>query len=254
MSLGQHLLELRKRLFLAAGGVLAGAVAGWFLSDFVLTSLRAPLEQIAKSQHRLALLNYDNVTGSFDLKLQIAIMIGVVISCPIWLYQIWAFFLPGLNKRERQYGLGFFLTAVPLFFAGCAAGWFVFPHIVQLLASFGTSHDAAVMQAQNYFMFALKLCIVVGVAFVLPVFLVMLNFIGILSAKAILKGWRIAMLAIVLFTAIATPSVDVFSMFLLAVPMIVLYFGAVGVATIHDRRAQHVANKIEADLTRSAGA
>ncbi len=81
----------------------------------------------------------------------------------------------------------------------------------------------------------LKLVLVVGVAFVLPVFLVLLNFIGILSAKAILKGWRWAILAIVVFTAIATPAADIASMMLLALPMVFLYFASLGVAALHDR-------------------
>lgn len=249
MSLGEHLLELRKRLFRAAGRILVGAVAGWFLSTWVLDTLKAPIEAIAKHQHRLAQLNYDTVTGSFDLKIQIAITIGIVIASPIWLYQLWAFFVPGLSRKELKYGLGFFFSAVPLFLAGCAAGWFVVPHIVTLLASFGGSDDAALYQAKSYFDFVLKLVVAVGIAFVLPVFLVLLNFVGVLAGKTILKGWRFALLAIVVFTAIVTPSADIISMFLLAVPMVALYFAAVGVAVLHDRRAQKIARRIEAELT-----
>ncbi len=130
MTLGEHFLELRKRLVRAAAGLLAGSVVGWFLAGYVLDALRAPIIQIAKQQHRLAELNYDNITGAFDLKIEIAFTIGVVISSPIWLYQIWAFFVPALSRKELRYGLGFFLSAVPLFLAGCAAGWFVVPHIV----------------------------------------------------------------------------------------------------------------------------
>ena len=88
----------------------------------------------------------------------------------------------------------------------------------------------------------------VGIAFVLPVFLVLLNFVGVLSAKTILKGWRIAILVICLFTAIATPAADVVSMFLLAIPMVILYFAAVGIATIHDRRAAKRAEEFEESI------
>ena len=123
MTLGEHFVELRKRLFRSAIGLLIGAVIGWFLAGWVLDALREPIIQIAKQQNRLAELNYDNITGAFDLKLQIAITIGVVISSPIWLYQIWAFFVPALSRKELKYGLGFFFTAVPLFLAGCAAGY-----------------------------------------------------------------------------------------------------------------------------------
>lgn len=248
MTLGEHFVELRKRLFRSAIGLLIGAVIGWFLAGWVLDALREPIIQIAKQQNRLAELNYDNITGAFDLKLQIAVTIGVVISSPIWLYQIWAFFVPALSRKELKYGLGFFFTAVPLFLAGCAAGWFVVPHIVQLLTSFAPNEDTAFIQAKDYFDFVLKLVVAIGVAFVLPVFLVLLNFVGVLSAQSIIKSWRWALLVIFLFTAIATPSADIVSMFLLAIPMVVLYFAAWVISWFHDRRVARNAVRLEADL------
>ncbi|HEY8591084.1 MAG TPA: twin-arginine translocase subunit TatC, partial [Naasia sp.] len=151
--------------------------------------------------------------------------------------QIWAFLVPGLTKRERQYGFGFFFAAVPLFFAGCLAGWYVWPHIVELMVGFAPEEERVYLNAAEYLDFVLKLVIVVGVAFVLPVFLVLLNFAGVISAVGILKGWRVAILTITLFTAVATPAADVISMFLLAIPMVLLYLAAAGVAWIHDKRA-----------------
>ena len=236
MSLGGHLVELRKRLYLSAIFIVLGAVAGWFSADFLLAQLREPIFLVASSQDRVATLNYDGITSAFDLKLQIAFTVGIVISSPFWLYQIWAFFMPGLTRREIKYTLGFMLSAIPLFIAGCAAGWFVYPHIVALMTSFAPSDDATIITAKTYFDFVLKLVLVVGVAFVLPVFLVLFNFAGLLSAQSILKSWRIAVLVITLFTAIATPAADVLSMFLLAIPMVMLYFLAAGIAWIHDRR------------------
>lgn len=248
MSLGRHLLELRKRLFLAALGIVLGAVAGWFLSGFVLDGLRAPIEAVAGARHGLSALNYDGITTAFDLKLQIAVTVGIILSSPVWLYQVWAFLVPGLNRKELGYGLGFFFTAVPLFLAGCAAGWYVLPHIVTLLTSFAPSEDANFIQAKDYFDFVLKLMVAIGIAFVLPVFLVLLNFVGVLSATSILKSWRIAMLVIILFTAIATPSADIISMFLLAVPMVLLYFTAYAIAWVHDRRAAKRSMRLDAEL------
>ena len=93
-----------------------------------------------------------------------------------------------------------------------------------------------------YLDFVLRLVLIIGVAFVLPVFLVLLNFAGVLRAKAILKGWRIAILITIVFTALATPSADVISMLLLAAPLIALYFGSVGVAFLHDRRVDRRAD------------
>ena len=248
MTLAEHFVELRKRLFRSALALLLGSVVGWFLSGYVMDALRGPITEIAKQQDRVATLNYDSITGAFDLKMQVAITIGAIISSPVWLYQIWAFFVPAMTRRELKYGFGFFFTAVPLFIAGGVTGWLLVPHIVSLLTSFAPSPDTAIIGAKTYFDFILKLVIAVGIAFVLPVFLVLLNFVGVLSAKSIIASWRWALILIALFTAIATPAADVLSMFLLAIPMVALYFAAYGVAWLHDRRAAKAANRLEAEL------
>jgi sec-independent protein translocase protein TatC len=233
MSLGEHLVELRKRILIAAIAVAVGAAVGWLLSGYVWDALRAPIYLIAHARH--AQLNYPDITSAFDLKLKIAIYVGVIISSPVWLFQIFAFLAPGLTKAEKKYTYGFVFTAVPLFLLGCASGWYVVPHVVTLLTSFAPSQDAALIVAGDYFDFVLKLVVAIGIAFVLPVFVVLLNFAGIISAKSIIRSWKIATLLIILFTAIATPAADVVSMFLLALPMVVLYFGAYGTAALHDR-------------------
>jgi sec-independent protein translocase protein TatC len=253
MSLGQHLVELRKRLFRAAIAILVGAIIGYLLSDFVLSALQAPIATIAHLQHRDAKLNFTDITSAFNLKILISFYVGLFLSSPVWLYQIFAFLVPGLTSKEKRYTFGFFFTAVPLFLAGCTAGWLVLPHIVELLTSFAPSESAQLMPATDYLNFVLKLVLAVGIAFVMPVFVVLLNFMGIISGKAILKAWRVAILLICVFTAIATPAADVTSMFLLAVPMAVLYFMAVGVAFWHDAIARRKARAIETELgTQSA--
>jgi sec-independent protein translocase protein TatC len=236
MSLGAHLIELRKRLFISAIAILVGAVVGWILSEAVWNALREPVQQIVEVQARAAEITYPTITGAFDLRLQIAFTLGIVISSPVWLYQVFAFLVPGLTSKEKKYTFGFFFTAIPLFFAGCAAGWFVLPNIVELMTSFVPAQDVSYLDAKIYFDFVLKLVLAIGIAFVVPVFVVLLNFAGVISAASIIKSWRIAILVIVLFTAFATPSADVVSMFMLAIPMIGLYFAAYGIAYLHDRR------------------
>lgn len=247
MPLAAHLRELRKRLFIAAIGIAVGAVAGWVLSDWIWEQLREPVMAIAEAQGRQAEINYPHITSAFDLRLQIALYTGLIISSPVWLYQIFAFLTPGLTRTEKRYTFGFFFTAVPLFFAGCAAGWFVLPNIVALMAGFAPTDTVTYFEATAYFNFVLKLMLAIGIAFVLPVFLVLLNFAGVLSAAALIRSWRVAILVICLFTAIATPAADVVSMFMLAIPMVVLYFAAYGIAYLHDRRAAKRAAALEAE-------
>lgn len=236
MSLGEHFLELRKRLLISAIAIVVGLVAGWIFRFQVWDVLRQPVYDIAEQQGREASINYGDVTSGFDLQVQIALFIAVIVASPVWLYQIWAFFAPGLSKKEKLYTLGFFGTAIPLFLAGIYAGWLVFPNIVRLLISFAPQEDSALLTARPYLDLAIKLMLAVGVGFVMPVFIVLLNFIGVLSAKSIIKAWRGAILGIILFAGITTPAADLVSMFLLAVPMIMLYFLAALVAYIHDRR------------------
>jgi sec-independent protein translocase protein TatC len=246
MSLGEHLRELRKRLVISAVAILIGAIAGFFLAPFVIDALRVPINEIA--EERNATIVYTTVTGAFDLRIAISITIAIVIASPIWLYQVFAFMVPGLTSREKRYTFGFFFSAVPLFFAGAASGWFLFPHMVRLLTSFSAQEEATYLDARTYYDFVIKLVLAIGIAFVLPVFLVLLNFMGVMSAKAIIKGWRIAVLVIVLFCAIATPAADVISMLLLAIPMVLLYFAAAGVAYVHDKRVAKIASNLDSSL------
>ena len=251
MSLGEHLVELRKRLFRSALGLLVGAIVGWFLADFVLDALRGsdhrdrhaagPSGAAQLRQHHRGVRPEDADRDD----------VGVVVSSPVWLYQIWAFLVPGLSRKELRYGFGFFFTAVPLFLAGASPAGSSCPHIVELLTSFAPGEDTAIITAKIYFDFVLKLVLAIGVAFVLPVFLVLLNFVGVLSAKSIIRSWRWAILVIVLFTAIATPAADVVSMFLLAIPMVAALLRRVGVAWLHDRRSRarrHCRCALEAEL------
>ena len=153
MSLGEHLIELRKRLMRAAGAIVLGAIGGWFLYDPVWAALYDPIVRIAAARGidtAEVNLNYGTITGGFEQHLQISIVVGLVISSPVWLYQIFAFLVPGLTRKEKRYTFGFFFSAVPLFFAGCATGWFILPHIVELMASFIPAESTSLFDARTY--------------------------------------------------------------------------------------------------------
>jgi sec-independent protein translocase protein TatC len=236
MSLGQHLVEFRGRLVKAALAIAAASVGGFFLADYVWSLLAAPLMDVANDSGRIAQINYTSISEAFDTKIAIAMTVGIVASSPIWLWQIWSFITPALVRRERRFAFGFLLTAIPLFLAGCGTGWWLFPHVVELMTSFAPDGSTTLLTAKYYLDFSIKFVIAIGIGFVLPVFLVLLNFTGVLSAKAIIKGWRWAVVGITAFTALATPAADVVSMFLLAIPMLGLYFLAAFIAWIRDRR------------------
>ena len=260
MSLGDHLREFRKRLVFSAVAIVIAAVIAFIdfswlgrllglrydigsLSGFVFNGMQVPIDQIAQKNN--AVISYTTVSSALDLHIQVGITIAILIASPVWLYQIFAFLVPGLKGNEKRYTFGFFFSAVPLFLAGGVVGWLLFPHMVQLLATFIPNTAMFNLDAKYYYDFIIKLVLAVGIGFVLPVFLVLLNFVGILSAAAILKGWRVAVLVITLFCAIATPAVDVVSMLLLAIPMVILYFAAIGVAWVHDRAVARRLGKVD---------
>lgn len=244
MTLGDHLVELRRRLGVIGVSIVVAAVGGWFLADPVWEALSDPVMEIARERNRDADINYTSVTEAFDTKVAIALVLGIVMAAPVWLYQVWAFFVPALKRKERRYAIGFLAASVPLFFAGVTAGWLVLPNIVILLTSFAPEQSSTLLTARVYLDFALKLVIAVGVGFVLPVFLVLFNAIGVLSAQAIIGGWRWAIVVISVFTALATPAADVVSMVLLAIPMVILYFLAAGITWLNDRRVARRAARL----------
>jgi sec-independent protein translocase protein TatC len=249
MSIGEHLRELRRRLTISVAAMLAGAVVGFLLADLIWQELSRPLRVVAEASGREAQINYTAVTEAFETKLLISIAVGIVLSSPVWLYQIWAYIVPALKRREKTYAVAFLGAAVPLFAAGCTAGWFVIPNVVTLLTGFAPEGTATLLTARTYLDFSLKMILAIGVGFVMPLFLVMLNAIGVLSGAAILGGWRWAIVVIALFTALATPAADVLSMFLLALPMLGLYFAAAGIAMIVDRRRERALKRLtERDL------
>ena len=248
MGLGGHLRELRNRLFWSALFILAGAIVGWMIFDQVFDLLQAPVVRYAAEHDSNTTINFGSVTGAFDLRMQTSIFLGVLLASPFWLYNLWAFITPGLKKKERRYTITFLGTAVPLFVAGCWLAWVSLPYFIASLISFTPSGAANVINANEYVLFTIRVLLVFGVAFVLPAVLVLLNFIGILSAASILKSWRLAVFISAIIAALATPVSDPMSMLLVMIPMTVLYFLSAGIASLHDRRAAKRAKALGLDF------
>jgi sec-independent protein translocase protein TatC len=225
--------------------VLAGAVVGWFLFDPVFALLQEPILQLRKDENLNASSNFGTVLGALDLRIQVSIFLGVFVSSPVWLYQLWAFITPALKRREKKFTLFFLFTAVPMFLAGCAMAWMAFPTFVRTLLGFTPEGSANLISAKEYVLFALRILLVFGVTFVMPVVLLLLNFIGALSAKSIIKSWRIAVLVIALVAALATPTADPMSMLIVMVPLILLYLLSALIAWFHDRIKSKRAARIE---------
>ncbi|WP_459642030.1 twin-arginine translocase subunit TatC [Kineococcus sp. NUM-3379] len=237
MALREHLTELRTRVVRATIGLLIGAVAGWWLwAEYVFPALQAPLVQTARTEGIDANLNFGAVGSALDLQIKGSLWVGVLVSAPVWLYQLWAFITPGLTRKERRYALGFIAAALPLFFAGAGLAWLVLPNAVGFLIEFTPEQASNYIVADVYLSFAMRIILAFGLSFLMPVVFVGLNFAGLLTGAALLKHWRITVFLSFVFSAIATPTPDALSLFTLAVPLIILFGIAVGICLLNDRR------------------
>lgn len=240
MPLMEHLRELRSRLFKASLAILVGFIVGYAFSTQALHFLSEPYCALATSHGLLHGAKCDLVTHAptdyFVLKLKIGLYMGLVISAPVWFYQLWAFIAPGLHSHERRWAYGFAAVATPLFIGGAALAYLVVKRGLEFLLPTQGSIVSSMLDASTYVGFVTKLMIVFGLALEFPLVLALLNLVGILSARRLLGWWRIAIFLMFVISAFVTPTPDPFGMSALAVPMIALYFAAVGFGFVHDRR------------------
>jgi len=244
MSLGSHLRELRVRLSWSAGFLVAGTVAGWFLFDPVFRILQQPLIDVTEERGIQAVVNFGTVVSAFDLRIQVSIFLGVLMTAPIWLWNFWAFIAPGLKQREKRFAIGFVAAALPLFLAGTALAWTSLPGFVVVLIGFTPEGSTNVINASEYVLFAIRILLIFGLAFVMPVVLVLLNFAGLATGQGILKSWRFAVFLIAVVSALATPVAEPMTMFLMMAPLTALYFIAVGIAIANDKRRERKLEKL----------
>ncbi|AKT52831.1 preprotein translocase subunit TatC [Arsenicicoccus sp. oral taxon 190] len=236
MSLADHLREFRNRVIKAAIAICLGAVIGWIIYDPLVFRLTEPLRLSAAARHANVILAFQDITGAFSLKLQVAFFVGIILASPVWLWQIWAFIVPGLHKREKRTALAFIAAALPLFLLGCWGALYALPKAIEVLLEFTPDGASNILQADYYLTWVTRFILSFGLAFLLPVLLVALNVIHVLPAPVMLKGWRVAVVLIFTFSAMMTPTPDPWTMFALALPLTGLYFGAYGVARVLDAR------------------
>ena len=240
MSLGDHLRELRRRFVIAAAAIVVGSVLGWVEYNWLFTQIMAPLRKLAAERGGLVNINFGGITQPFTVQLQVAMFVGVIVASPVWLYQVWGFIVPGLTRREKRTAMAFVGAAVPLFLGGCFLATKIVPKAVEILIGFTPQGAANLPDAALYLTFVTRFILAFGLAFLLPVFLVGLNVAHILPARVMLKGWRVAVLLIFVFAAMMTPTPDAWTMLALALPMVGLFYMAVGVSLLLDwRRARN---------------
>lgn len=239
MPLADHLRELRSRLVKSGIAIVIGMVVGWILYPTIFALLSEPFEGAvaqAQAEGRDVTLALTGVTDPFVLQLQVAAITGVVISSPVWLYQLWRFVTPGLHKHEKRWGIAFVAVATPLFLAGTLLAYTVLPVGLEILLGFTPDNVENIVSVDRYLSFFIRTVIVFGVGFLTPLLIVTLNFAGVLSGKRLVSWWRWIIFTVFIFAAVATPTGDPINLVLLAGPVLLLVVIAIGIALLNDKR------------------
>jgi len=240
MTLIEHLRELRSRLFKAVAAVVLVAIVAAFFYIEILEFLTAPfnsvVERLAEEQGLEASLTITTAAGALVLALKLSLVTGIVVASPVWLYQLWAFIMPGLHARERRLTMLFVGVAGPLFMLGVAVGYYVLPKGLGILLEFTPLGVDNLIEVDSYLGFIMRMLLVFGVAFEIPVFVLLLNFAGVLKGKQLGEHRPWIIIGTFIFAAIATPSTDPVSMLFLALPMTLLFFISEVIARILDKR------------------
>ena len=239
MALADHLRELRARLLIVATTLVLGIVVAWFFYEQTFGLLLDPYEAARETLEARGVETQPVISGvatSLILQLKISALAALIVTCPIWLYQIWAFVVPGLHPHERRSTKLFAVVAGPLFVAGVGVAYYVLPKGMEVLIGFTPADIQSLIEFDKYLSFLIRMMLVFGVAFEIPLFVIMLNLAGVVSGRTLgaYRPWIV--MGTFVFAAVATPSTDPFSMIFLAVPMSVLFLVSELVARAVDRR------------------
>lgn len=222
MPLGDHLEELRKRLFYSVIALGLGLIVTYNYCDALILWLEQPLLKILPEGNKH--LYFTGLTDKFMIYFQVSLLADVALMSPFLIYQLWKFVAPALHSNEKRFVFPFVLFATISFITGIAFAYYiVVPFGYAFLLEFGGEQDRAIITLTEYFSLTLKLLFAVGLVFEVPVVLVLLGKFGIVNAAFLAHNRRFAVVGSALIAAIATPSPDAFTMFIVMVPLYLLY-------------------------------
>jgi len=241
MPLVGHLRELRRRLVIGVFAIVVGTIVGWIIYPQAFDFLKQPYVDgikplLERKGFQADLVLNGGVGSAFSFRLKLALSIGLVISSPVWIWQIWGFILPALHRNEKRWAFLLTATGAPLFAGGIVVGYLVLPKGIQVLISFAPESVDVLLSLEDYLNFVIRTVLVFGVAAEIPLVVVMLNRLGLVSARQLARARPWTIIGIFVFAAVATPSTDPLTMLFLAAPMTVLYLISEVIAKLTDRK------------------
>ena len=238
MALTDHLRELRARLMRSVLALAVALAVALFFYDQIFEVIYQPYA-IAREQLEGQVQTTPVISGAGGgllLQLKMCGVAAVIATSPYWLLQIWGFIVPGLHAHERKWTRLFVMVAGPLFIVGVAVGYYVLPKGLEVLIGFVPAKLQSLVDFGDYFSFFSRMLLVFGVAFEIPLFVLLLNLAGVVSGRTLGKYRPWIIVGTFVFAAVATPSTDPFSMLMLALPMVLLFMVSEVVARLMDRR------------------
>jgi sec-independent protein translocase protein TatC len=233
MTLVEHLEELRYRLVISIIAVAFGGVIAWFLFDPVVSLLRAPycdywetVDPAIRATERCTFF-FGGALEPALIKFKLVGYMGLFFALPVVLYQLWAFVVPGLTKRERRLAIPFVASSVVLFALGALFAYLTLPKALQFLLGFAGDGFSPLLTGDRFFSFVVLVALSFGLSFEFPVVLIFLNLAGVVSTTQLRQWRRGAILGIAIFCAVITPSSDPYTMLAMTVPMVLFYEAAI---------------------------
>jgi len=226
----EHLEELRKRLLRSALAIVICAILAFYFSDEIMWFIIQPLNGVP--------LNNMQVAGSFYAYMKVSLIAGLVASLPIVFYQMWSFIAPGLYRREKVTILPLVIISTALFLVGAAFCYYLaLPMALQFLLGFADELIKNYITVDSYISFIGFLMLAFGLSFQLPILAYFLGRFGLITSGFLAKGRRYAIVIILAVAAVITPTPDIFTQLILAVPMYVLYEVSILVVKMSGKRA-----------------
>lgn len=242
MPLVEHLRELRNRLARALLAITAGIIVAFVFWEPILDFLRQPYCH-ASGQKACQLYAFGPLEA-FAIKIKTSAIAGVVLTAPLWLYQLGAFITPALHRRERRYAASFVVASTVLFSLGCAVAYLTLDKGLSFLLSVGGAGVTVLPGLKAYLNFVTLMLVAFGIAFLFPVLIMFLNVVGVLPSSR-MRAWRRGMIVgIAFFAAVLTPSTDPYTFTFMAIPLYGLYEACIVLARVRERA---IRRKVAAD-------